>query len=384
MAQLNGSTKENHTSRRLAMVGAAVIIAAAVAGFGGAALHAQLFGGGTTTEMVSIKSEGDAIASVVDKVGPSVVSIMVSSKTQANDFFSMFYGGGATEQTTNSAGSGVIISRDGLVITNKHVIPDNTTSVKVVASDGREYDGVEVVGRDALNDIAFLKIPNVSDLTPATLGSSQDVTVGQKVVAIGNALGQYQNTVTSGIISGKARSITARTNGGQAETLSNLLQTDAAINPGNSGGPLVTFDGKVIGINTAIVENAQGLGFAIPIDEVQGVIDGVLATGKVERAYLGVRYIGLTDALAEQYKLPIKRGAYLGGISGSAIVKDSPADKAGLRTGDIITAVNDAPIDENHTLASLTAKFKPGDQVKLHVQRGDQSLDITVQMAKYE
>lgn len=196
-------------------------------------------------------------------------------------------------------------------MTNNHVIK-NATSVAVVDHTGERYEDVTVIGRDPLNDVAFLKISGKNDFTPATLGNSSTVRIGQQVIAIGNALGQYSNTVTSGIISGLGRPVTASTSNGDTESLTDLIQTDASINEGNfSGGPLVNAAGQVIGINTAIIEDANGIGFSIPINSTKGVLAGVLATGKINRAYLGINYLTITADVARQYDLPVNSGAYI-------------------------------------------------------------------------
>ena len=238
-----------------------------------------------------------------------------------------------------------------------------------------------VIGRtgdsDTL-DVAFLKIKDKKGktLTPIKLGDSSKMQVGDKVVAIGNALGRFQNTVTSGILSGYGRSVQAgdQSGGGATESLQNLFQTDAAINPGNSGGPLVNINGEVIGINTAVAGgSAQNIGFAIPISDVQGVIKSVLETGKLQRPYLGVRYVLLSDDYAYQYNLTTKRGAYIAPQTGrSAIVAGSPAEKAGLKEKDIITKVDGVNIDEKNSLISLLGRKAVGDEVKLTVIRDGQ------------
>lgn len=377
-------TEKKHSNDKVVAVVLLVIISVG-AGFGGSVLFELVNPNqNTTKELVSIESEGDVVQDVVEKVGPSVVSIVTTGKTTTNNsFYNMFYGRGI-EQETQSAATGLIISKDGYIVTNKHVVPEDTTSVKVVTRDGKEYENVEVIARDSMNDIAFLKIPNVSDLTPAEFSQS-DVTVGQKVIAIGNALGEYQNTVTAGIVSGVGRTITAQTSDGKAETLTNLVQTDAAINQGNSGGPLVTYDGKIVGINTAIVQGAEGLGFAIPTSEISGLADSILKSGKISRAYLGVYHTTITESLANSHKLPVNEGAYLTTNDGSsAIIKDSPADKAGLRTGDIITAIDGEKITSNKSLSSITSHKKPGDKVELTILRGDEEKKITVELSEYK
>lgn len=353
------------------------VVFALLAGFGGAWLFTLTGWNAKSVQIekqTTVQAEGEIVADVVAKVGPSVVSVLTQGKS-ASDYYGT--------QETAGAGTGIILSKDGFIMTNKHVVPAGTTSVTVVLKDGTEYENVKVVGRDALNDVAFLKIDGVTDLTPAQIGDSDDVKIGQKVIAIGNALGEYQNTVTSGIISGTGRTLTAKTSDGETETLTNLFQTDAAINPGNSGGPLVTYDGKVIGINTAIVQDANGLGFAIPINETTGMIKSLLETGKLSRAYLGVRYTNLTPALAKSLNLDRQFGAYIDSKGAGAIMAGSPAEKAGLQKGDIIIKVNDQTIDADHSLSSQTGRLQPGDSLNLTVLRDGREISVKVTLAEY-
>jgi serine protease Do len=263
--------------------------------------------------------------------------------------------------------------------------------VSVTLSDGTRLDEVSVVGRTAESDsldIAFLKINDTKDkkLVAAKLGDSSKVQVGDKVVAIGNALGQFQNTVTSGIISGYGRSLEAGGAGGEAETLQNLFQTDTAINEGNSGGPLVNINGEVIGINTAIAAGgAENVGFAIPINDVQGLVKSVLEKGKLERPYLGVRYVTLNDQYAYEFNLDIKRGAYLAPNQGSsAVIAGSPAEKAGLQEKDIIVKVDGTAIDERNSLVSLLSRKAVGEEVELVVVRDgkEQTIKVTLEALK--
>lgn len=366
-----------------------MVILALLAGFGGAALYSLIDGRSQTinNNTTVTSTESEAIAAAAEKVSASVVSIVVNgTSTTSRDDFSWFYGGGSRTYETSSAGTGIIISSDGYIMTNRHILSDNVTSVTVVLGDGTEYSDVKVVGADPLNDLAFLKIQNVSGLTAAELSDSSSIKVGTKVIAVGNALGEYQNSVTSGIISATGRTITAEVDSetGETETLTNLLQTDAAINEGNSGGPLVTLDGKVIGINTAIIEDAQGIGFAIPISEASGVITGVLKTGTVKRAYLGVYYTTLSKSVAKEYNLPVSDGAYIYTEDGSAIVSGGPADTAGLKSGDIVVAVDGKALTSDYQLSSVTAARQPGDEVTLTVLRGSDTLTITVELGTYQ
>lgn len=320
-----------------------------------------------------ISQEGDAIAAAASKVGPSVVSIITESTSRT------FYGSSIQQ----GAGSGVVISEDGYIITNKHVVSDSG-KVQVILADGTSYTDVDFIGSDPTNDISFLKINGVSGLTPIALGDSSTMKVGQKVLAIGNALGEYQNTVTTGIVSALGRPVIASdTTGDSYEQLENLLQTDAAINPGNSGGPLVNLKGEIIGINTAVATEAQGIGFAIPINDVKGMVKTLLATGKVVKPYIGVRYVSITPDVAEEYNLKVKKGAYVvGDDTQPAIISGSPADRAGLREKDIITKVDDTEIDSTHPFASVIAQYSPGDKVKIAFIRDGKEETVEVTVAK--
>lgn len=335
-----------------------------------------------------VLNESQLISDIAKTVGPSVVSIDVTSQAQQYDFF-----GRTRAVDQKSAGTGIIISKDGYIMTNRHVIPTGTSKVAVTLSDGTTLSDVDVVGRttdsDTL-DVAFLKVKDTKGktLTPAKLGDSSKVQVGDKVVAIGNALGQFQNSVTSGIISGFGRSVEAGdANGSDSESLQNLLQTDAAINPGNSGGPLVNINGEVIGLNTAVAgESAQNIGFAIPINDVQGLVKSVLAKGTLERPYLGVRYVTLTDDYAYQFNLSVKRGAYIAPSQNGqpSILADSPASKAGLKEKDVITKVDGTEINENNSLISLVSRKSVGDDVKLTVIRDGKEITVTVKLEAYK
>lgn len=347
-------------------------------GWLGARSHAQQNSNtGSSSAQRVITSESQLISELAKRVGPSVVSVNVTSQGQSS-----FFGYSGDQQ---SAGTGFILNEGGIILTNRHVVPIGTTSVSVTLSDGTKFDKVSVVGRTGENDsldIAFLKITDLNGkkLTPAKLGDSSKVQVGDKVIAIGNALGQFQNTVTSGIISGYGRSVQAGDgSGSSSETLQNLFQTDTAINRGNSGGPLINSSGEVIAVNTAVAGNAENIGFAIPINDVQGLIKSVLEKGKLLRPYLGVRYVSLTDDYAYQFNLSVKRGAYLAPSSGgqSSIISGSPADKAGLKEKDIITKIEGTNIDENNSLTSILGRHNVGEKVNLIVIRDGKEKQIT-------
>ncbi|MDO4774086.1 MAG: trypsin-like peptidase domain-containing protein [Candidatus Saccharibacteria bacterium] len=304
------------------------------------------------------------VENVVKKVAPSVVSILVRKVN----------GGG-------SAGTGVIISGDGYVITNKHVI-DGGRQIAVVTVDGTTYSKVSIIGTDPLNDIGFLKIEDAKDLPQAALGDSSTVRVGQKVIAIGNARG-HQNSVTSGIISGKGRPIATRGEAyGDVQVLSDLLQTDTAINHGNSGGPLLNMAGQVIGINTAIDANSQNIGFSIPVNATKGLVRTVKEKGRVERAYAGMRYRMITPEVRVEYKLDQKQGALVIGDN-AAVAPGSPADKAGVKSGDIITKVNGRTVGEHGGLTSLISEYAPGDTIQLVALRHGKEMTFTLTLQAY-
>jgi serine protease Do len=323
-----------------------------------------------------VLQEGEIVSDVFNKVSPSTVSITTKLVTGSSRF--------GQQQVSEGAGSGVIISSDGYILTNKHVVPEGSDSFTVVMSDGKEYTDVKVVGRDPFNDIAFLKINGVNDLTPVVLGDSDQVKPGQKVVAIGNALGIFRNSVTSGIISGIGRPVQAQDSLGTSEQLENLLQTDAAINPGNSGGPLVDLKGEIVGINTAVSQDGEAIGFAIPINDAKNLIDSVLTSGKVVRAYLGVRYVTITPDNASELGVDQKSGALVTGGNGQpAVLPNSPASKAGLQTNDIITKIDGQILDATRSLSNTMAQHKPGDKVELTVLRNNKEQTIQVTLETY-
>jgi serine protease Do len=375
--------RQKPSRKTLIIIGVAIIVVCFAAGLGGARMYYSFMAQDSdVTGHQSVANDGNKpvtqeetdIANVVEKVSPSVVSIVTTSQS-----VSPYYGA----QEEDSAGTGIIISKDGYVLTNKHVI-DGATTVQVVTSDGTTYDNVKVLGSDPLNDVAFLKIPNVSNLKAAELGDSSSIRVGQKVVAIGNSLGQYQNTVTSGIVSGTGRPISAQS-GDNVESLTDLIQTDAAINPGNSGGPLLNLAGQVIGINTAIIQDAQGIGFSIPINATKGVMKGVLAGKGIHRAFLGVNYVTITADVAKHYNLSVKKGGYVfNGDGKTAVVSGSPADKAGIKNKDIITKVGGIAVGDKGDVSSLVAEYAPGDTIQLTVLRDGKALNLDVTLSEYK
>jgi len=325
-----------------------------------------------STQKITVE-ESNAIIDTVNKVSNSVVSITL--KSTSTDMFGQVY-------QTEGAGTGFIITSDGLILTNKHVVSDENAKYTVIMKDGKTYDA-SVQSLDPANDLAVLKI-DARNLPVVELGNSDDLQVGQWVVAVGNALGQFQNTVTSGIISAKDRQIQASdSNGSSSESLSGLLQTDTAINSGNSGGPLVNLAGQVIGINTAVASSAQGIGFAIPINSAKSAIESIKKTGKIVRPYLGVRYFEITPAIAKENNLPVDHGALVqrgGSLMDFAVIPGSPADKAGLSENDIILEVNGQTIDQNHSLLAIIQEYNVGETVTLKVLSKGQQKEVKVKL----
>lgn len=338
-----------------------------------------------STSFQYVSDEGRLITSIAQKTGPSVVSVETTSIITTQDLF-----GFSRRSSQQSAGTGFIISGSGIIVTNRHVVPAGTSTVNVTLADGTRYTNVKIIGRTSLDDpldVAFLKITNLNGkkLTAATFGDSSKMQVGDRVVAIGNALGQFQNTVTSGIISGYGRDVTAGNQSGTiSEKLTDLFQTDAAINEGNSGGPLVNMNNEVIALNTAIASGAQNIGFAIPINNIKGLVSSVFKNGKLVTPYLGVYYVSITNDLAYQYGLSVNKGAYVlpqSQTGQSPIIAGSPAAKAGLRGGDIITKVNDIPVDQKTSLSGVLVQFRVGETVKLTIIRGSKTIVVDVKLS---
>lgn len=390
----NHSVLEDTEPRKSSSNPAALILAlfAFLFSAGAFATALQVYYQGSTPITIN-EQDGNAIsftegsiAEVAAKVSPAVVSIVTETKTSSSSssFYDYFYGyGNGSSQTTQAAGTGMIVTSDGYVLTNKHVA-EEATKYTIIMDDGTSYTDVELVGTDPLNDVAFLKIKNVSDLPTVSLGNSKTLTVGQQVVAIGNALGQFQNTVTEGVISGTGRSITATSDGYSAyESLTDMIQTDAAINSGNSGGPLINAAGEVIGINTAVSDSGNGLGFAIPISSVKGMLKSIINTGTAARAYIGVSYVTLTPSTAQSYNLDTTSGAYVYNTKGSALIANSPAAKAGIKDGDIITSVNGIKIGSAGTLSSLIGEYAPGDTVQLGILRSGSEMTLNIALEAY-
>lgn len=358
---------------RLSLVAVVAAIAGFIGGIFGIFIVNDYFSLVSDRSRQVILEESSAIIEVAKKLEPSVVSI--TTENLQLDIF------GRSQSAPGGAGTGIIIREDGLILTNKHVVSAGTTNVSVVLSDGSKLENAQVVARDPLLDLAYIKV-NASGLKPAELGDSDQVVVGQRVIAVGNALGEFENTVTSGIISGLGRPIVAQ-DASEAEQLQDLLQTDAAINPGNSGGPLVDVNGRVIGVNTAIAGGAENIGFAIPINQAKSGITSVESTGKLSKPFLGVRFIPLNEEIAKANDLPVSAGAYLlGDAANPAVLPDTPAARAGLKQGDVIVRVDGEKITEDRSLTTIIGRHKPGDQVKLTVVRDGKELDLEATLSE--
>ncbi len=319
--------------------------------------------------------EQAATVLAINKVSPAVVNIDLFAD-QVVTKQDELTGQSKSEKQTKKVGSGTgfLVSADGLILTNKHVIQvDNPSaaSYRVTLHSGKKYYA-QLIGNDPLNDLAVIKIFD-KKLPFVELGDSDKLTAGLSVIAIGNALGIYQNSVTKGIVSGLNRDIVASDQSGNAENLGNIIQTDAEINVGNSGGPLVDLNGKVVGVNVATDLSGASIGFAIPINDARPVIQSVLKSGRIIRPRLGIRYLTLTPEIAKENKLARDSGAWLNTseTGESPITPGSPAEKAGLKTGDIIFEINGKALSEANTLISSTQKLKPGDSIKLKVFRDD-------------
>ncbi len=336
------------------------------------------------TQPVKVESEESVTIADVKKVGPSVVTVSEQAApptSQQDQFnfgpFSMFgMPGNQDQQQQNqpqSIGSGFIISVDGLIVTNKHVVSDTSGKYQVITADNKQYD-VKQIYRDPLNDIAVLKIDasqnSAETLKSVTLGDSSNLQVGQFVVAIGTALGEFRNTVTTGVISGLGRGVQAGDPyQGYVENLNNVIQTSAAINPGNSGGPLVNSSGQVIGINTAVAQSGQNIGFALPISVVKDSLNNFNQTG-FNVPYLGVSYKSVTQDVAILNSIP--QGAYI-----QSVVSGSPAQNAGIQGGDVITGIDGTKLAANHELASVISKKKVGETITISLWRNGKTLSVS-------
>ena len=290
---------------------------------------------------------------------------------------------GSTTRQESSAGSGFIVTDNGYVLSNRHVVESTTAEYEVVLNDGTKL-AAKVIDRDTYLDIAVVKVESPNKLTPVKMGDSDALKVGQIAIAIGNSLGEFSNTVSKGIISGLDRSIQASdTNGTNAEQLDHIIQTDASINSGNSGGPLLDIQGNVIAVNVAKASNGENVGFAIPINDVKQILESAIKTGRIVRPYIGVQYIDLTPEINKIRGLGYDYGAYVfsDNVRTRAVVAGSPADKAGIKDGDILLEINGEKIQDKNSLRRLVQKYNVGDTIKIKYARDGKEAEVNVTLA---
>lgn len=339
----------------------------------------------TPNSKLKIVSEENVIIDAVDKVSPSVVTIGISQTRSVGsvfdfnpfDPFAPFQQRqGQSQKIEQDIGSGFVISSDGLIVTNKHVVSAADATYRVITKDDKTYDVVKIY-RDPDNDLAIVKI-NATGLTPIEMGDSDKIKVGQMAIAIGTALGEFRNTVTVGVISGVGRGITAGGPfDGGAEKLDGVIQTDAAINPGNSGGPLLNSAGQVVGVNTAVSSEGQNIGFALPINVVKDAVNTFNTTGQFNRPFLGVEYRMISRQMSVLNEIP--EGAYI-----MTVVSDSPAEKAGIQEEDIITKINGDKVTTSNDLAKIIGKKKAGETVEMTVWRNEETKMLSVTLGTQE
>ena len=355
-------------------------------------------------EYVPQTSQEESVINVVKDFSPAVVSVVITKDVPIMEeyYTNPFQDFGlplqlqipqyrqmGTEKQEIGGGTGFIISEEGMILTNKHVVVDTEADYTVFTNDGKSYPA-KVLARDSIQDLAIIKIErekligskgefSFKNFPIVKLGDSDKIQMGQTVIAVGNALGEFRNTVSVGVVSGLSRTIIA-SGGGISETIEDVIQTDTAINKGNSGGPLLNLKGEVIGINTAMVEQAQSIGFSIPINKAKRDIEQIKKTGKITYPFLGVRYILVTEKIQKENNLESSWGAWITkGENGEvAVSSGSAADKAGLQENDIILEFNNEKITTDNSLSKIIQKYNPGDKISLKILRGKEEKTIEV------
>ena len=364
---------------------------------------------GNNEEMVKrdVASEESRIIDVVEKASPAVVSIVITKDVPVieqyyqefdpfgDDFFNDFFGNNGfrfrvpqqkqngTEKREVGGGSGFFISADGYIVTNKHVVDDDKAEYTVLTNDGKKYDA-EILAKDGTLDVAILKVKG-SGFSYLSFGDSDHLKPGQTVIAIGNALAEFRNSVSVGVVSGLSRSVVAGDMFGKSEQLEGVIQTDAAINPGNSGGPLLDIAGKVVGVNVAVSRGAENIGFALTSNTVKGIADSVKQHGEIVRPYLGVRYVQITEALKKKNNLAVDYGVLVQRgetPEDLAVIPGSPADKAGIVENDIILEVDGVKLESGKSLASIIRQKGIGQTIKLKVLHKGSEKEVSVKLEK--
>lgn len=342
-------------------------------------------------EYIPQTTQEQKIIDIVKENSPSVVSVVaykdvpVYEQTYQQDFFFIIpkLEQKGTERQQVGAGTGFIVSSDGLILTNKHVVSDKEAEYVVIMTDNKEYNA-KVLARDPVQDLAIMKIEGGNNFKPLKLGSVDDIQIGQTVIAIGNALGRFQNTVSVGVISGLGRTIVATGPDFATERLEDIIQTDTAINRGNSGGPLINLKGEVVGINTAVSTEGENIGFAISIDKAKRSIEQVKTLGRISYPYMGVRYIILNKEISKARDIEVDYGALIVGDDEPAVVDGSPAQKAGIKEGDIILEINGEKITENNSLAKIISKYNPFESLNLKILRDGQEIYLNIILGEWE
>lgn len=321
---------------------------------------------------VEKKVEIDTVVTAVKKAKPAVVSIVVSKEVPQYSVSykdeGVVYTPNGTKKQELGSGSGFLISSDGLIVTNRHVVDTTDAIYTVLLNNGKEYIAT-VLARDSVLDVAIIKI-NATNLPYLKFANSDQLEVGESVIAIGNALGEFKNTVSTGVVSGLSRSLSASGGSGYQEFLYKVIQTDAAINRGNSGGPLLNLKGEVVGINVALAQGSSNVGFSLPINSVKSVIDQVKKTGKISRPYVGIRYVKITPDLKAQLNLSVDYGVLVakGSTAGDvAVIQGSPAEKAGIIENDIILSINGVLLNKGNDFVSIIRDKKIGEILKFKV-----------------
>jgi serine protease Do len=356
----------------------------------------------TTTSTAFLYPSESVVVDTVKKANPAVVAITVSKNVPVyerylermpspfGDFFGDDFFGGftipqlrqkGTELREVGGGSGFLVSADGYIVTNRHVVSDEKAEYTVFTNDGKKHEA-KVIARDPALDLAVIKISG-SGFHHLSFGDSDKLEIGQTVIAIGNALAEFRNTVSVGVVSGLSRSITASDRRGGFEALDQLIQTDAGINPGNSGGPLINLSGEVVGVNVAVADGAENIGFALSVNSVKSIVESVKTTGKIVRPYLGVRYIEINEEIKEKNKLSVDYGVLVQRgveVSDLAVIPGSPADKAGIVENDIILEIDGIKLTSDQSLAAIIRTKKVGDVVKLKINHKGQEKTVTAKL----